>query len=406
MPAGFQSGSNILLGTGSDGSTAFGTNIFTSDSADFVQLNQRLSGALPQKYLTLWREDDPTDDDSVYRILGVTDPNTLLVDVQTGGSTRLGGKSVFGDRSNIKYRITDIVSASQFLAWSTDHWLVMNLESAPNVNQGQLVSQIRLDLTESQARIQIQVSPSGSWNGSSFTDASSIVSQSWFNSTYTNGCGRFLFLGGRDFLICSLKGIGTAWGASAVSPLNQPGFHIEVPRRLYPQQNDPNPLAWTMWQDSSGLQGVSPVTGSYAGGFLMACDDGTTRSWITRARCPSAVGDHFNYAITAASGGLYAAFDNGRSYGLGHYNAFSSSYLTTDAVLMQTGSATDRRYVTSRVKLRRVRFTGPNVPPNTRLGEYWVHIGGGAMWPWDGSEVPFGLFPNGGGGMGGSYEPG
>ena len=401
LPPNFESGTT-LLATGSDGMTAFGTNIFVSDSTDFNALN--VTGSLSNKYLTIWREDAPNNDDSVYRIIGVQNANAVIIDVATGGSTRLGGKAYFSDRSNVKFRITDPVASTQLAGWGADHYMVLNFDAAPNVNEGQLISQLRIDLTESQQRIQLQASPAGTWNGSSFSDASSYVSSSWFSAS-ESGKGKFLFLGGKDFLVCTLKGTDTAWG-SVDSPSKQPGFHVEIPRRLYPRVNDPNPITWTIWDNSAGLHGVSQTTGSYANGFKMVCDDGVTRDWITTARVPAATGDHVSYAITPASGGLYGGFNFGAIYANSLYNPFSASYMTTDAVLMQTGSLSDLRYAPNRVKLRRVRFTTPNMPPNTRLGEYWIHIGGGIMWSWDGSESPFGVFPMNSSGIGGGYEPG
>ena len=67
-------------------------------------------------------------------------------------------------------------------------------------------------------------------------------------------------------------------------------------------------------------------------------------------------------------------------------------------MLHQTGSISDAQYSLGRVRLRRVRFTGRNLKMGARVGLNWVHIGGGILWPWDGSELPFGLFPNGSGG--------
>jgi hypothetical protein len=350
----------------------------------------------------IWSSDNSNNDDSVYKILGVNDINTLVLDVSTAGSTRLGGKTCFTSRTNVNYRIVDIATVATTPSGNTN-WLVCNLSGAPNVNPGQSVSQFMLMVTSSNQQVVLQVSPSGTWNGSSFSDASSMIGKYWFNASDATGVGRFTVLGGRDFLIYTHKGVDSAWGALNTPPV-QPVLHVEVPKRLYPQQCDPNPVAWMMTSNSAGIDGISQLTGSYASGLQMVCDDGVTRNWVTKLRTITASGDQVSYSITPVSGGLFAGFEHNKQYQNVNFNAFSASYISTDAVLMQTGSASDHRYTPTRAKLRRVRFTTPNCPPDVRLGENWVHIGGGIMWPWDGSERPFGLFPNGGGA--GGFEPG
>ncbi len=406
LPSGFESGSAVLLGAGNDGTTDFGGANFSSQQVNFSEISalQPSGSTLVGKYLVTWKPDDPSPDDSIYRITGVQDASHILVDVSTGGTTRLGGKAYFSARSNIRFRVVDFVSASQLTGWTTSGVLsqsiILNLDAAPNVNPAQLVPQVKLDLTSSQAVFRMTVSPSGSWTGTTFTDASTQLSQSWFSSG-SAGVGSFVVLGGRDFLITNFAGTGGAW----LSTSRKPGFHIEVPQRLYPPQNDPNPVAWFMWTNSGGSDGLSPTTGSLASGFKMVCQDGTTRDWITMTRCPLPGGDRVNYAITPASGGLwYGISRTNTPYARAHFNSFSGSYLTTDAVLMQSGSSANAQYSLSRVRLRRVRFTGRNTPPYLRLGERWVHIGGGVLWPWDGSERPYGIFWMGAGAIPGGIE--
>lgn len=401
FPSGFDSGSNTLLAAGADGNTDFGSNVFSSNSVNF---RTATTGSIVNKYVVVWKKDDPSPDDSIYRIIGTRDDNSVIVDVATGGTTRLGGKAYFSSRSGLRFRLIDLVQVNNLSGWSgvLSQSLVMNLAAAPNVNPNQAISQVKLDLTSSQAVVKLVVSPSGSWTGGGFTDGTSPISQSWFTAGGTAGQGQFYFIGGRDFLIIHLKGVDGAWNASSQI---QPGLHLEVPQRLYPKQNDPNPIAWFMWTNSGGTDGLSPTTGSYATGFNMVCQDGVVRSWQTLARVPTADGTHVHYSITPASGGLWYGFTQASvMYPKPHFNVLSGTYMSTDAVLHQTGSIVNPQYCLSRARLRRVRFTGRNTPKYLRLSERWVHIGGGVMWPWDGSELPHGLFWEGGGALPGEEE--
>lgn len=399
VPTDFNSGSSTHLAQGSDGQTTFGTNTFVSTQANFVQLN--LTGSLNNKYITLWKPDDNSPDDSVYRIIGVESANQLRVDVMTGGTTRLGGKAYFSDRSGIRYRIFDPLRIVNLPAWTStiSSTLVLNLSDAPNVNPGQLVSQVQLDLTGSFLRMAI--SPSGSWNGTGFTDSAGLISSSWFPSAGTIGQGIYYLWGGRDFMISFLKGED---GAFAQGASIQPGFHVEIPERLYPKASDPNPVAWLLWSNSAGPDGLSPITGAYGAGWQMVGSDNATRNWFATTRVPEPPGTNVHFSITPASGGLWYGLTRTNPYGPSTYNVFSGSHLTSDAILMQTGSNVSAQYSLSRARLRRVRFGARNLKPNMRLSERWLHVGGGILWPWDGSMLPFGVFWEGGAAQQGEDE--
>lgn len=403
LPTNFLSGSGTLMAVGDDGQTTFGDNVFSSNQTNFLSFG---TGSLINRYLVTWKPNDSSPDDSIYRIIGVDDANHIRVDVATGGTTRRGAKAYFSTRDSIKYRIFDPNKVVALSGWTTSGLLsqsvIMNFDDAPNVNSGQLVSQLKLDLTSSQSQVRMTISPSGSWNGSIFADAATPVSQSWFSGG-TSGRGYYYFMAGRDFIIFHMHGEDNAWSTAALGP----GFHVEVPQRLYPYENDPNPMMWFMWQNSVAASGLSPTTGSYANGIKMVCHDGVTREWTTIVRTPVPIGDHVHYNVTPSNGGIWYGLSKGNEQLLGrsHFNSFNNTYMSSDAMLMQTGSIVNQQHSFARVRLRRVRFTGRNLAPYTRLGEKWVHIGGGIMWPWDGSQVPYGLFWDGGGAItGGEVE--
>lgn len=402
MPQGFGSDPVGLLATGGDGVTTFGSNVLSSAGVDFKAIDLQLtanslSGTIVGKYVTIWRPGDVSPDDSVYRITGLTATDDLLVDVATAGTTRLGGKARFSDRGGIKFRVIDIGAVTATTGWGNNHHMVLNLAGAPSVNPGQAVSQVRLETARNQMDMIVTVSPSGTWNGSTFSDPSTPVTSTWFSTSSTGGQGSYMMIGGYDFLIAHSKGEDGAWfSSSGIEPV----MHIEVPQRLYSSVVDPNPVCWFVTNTPPGQ-----ITGSYSNGFNMVCADGVTRNWSTLVRVPTAIGDHTHYLISPASGGLWHGFSKGTTYANAHFNAFSGTYISTDAMLMHSGvTGAGNQHCTSRVRLRRVRFTGKNSKPNMRLGQSWVHAGAGVLWPWDGSEVAYGIFPEGGGSQPGDYQ--
>jgi hypothetical protein len=95
--------------------------------------------------------------------------------------------------------------------------------------------------------------------------------------------------------------------------------------------------------------------------------------------------------LIAVSGGIYVNMPT--SYSLMHLNKKSLQSLTSDGILMSRSP-----FTLARVRLRRVKFTSAAVQQSTRFGLYpdsWLHVSGGIVWPWDGTELPFGLFPGG-----------
>jgi len=378
------------LDSGNDGTTTFGTGIFSSNTVNFNQLN--ISGSLLNKYLVTWIPDSQSTDDSIYRIIGVDDAKTIRVDTSTGGTTRIGGKLSFSSRTNVHFRIVDIVRAAQAGDWGNvtqRQHLVLNFD-AQNVNEDQLTSQVKIELSTLQRHVGITISPSGSWNGTTFTDGYLIPSQSWFQAA-ADGFGSFYFFGGRDFLITHHSGLEGSWTTNF-----KPVLYIEVPQRLYPKDKDPNPIT-AMMSFNSPTSSISATTGAYATSFKMVCHDGQMRDWLSMPKVPFGNGTEINQSITALSGGIWDSISNATNstHKKAHFNQFSERYLTSDVILAQTGST---QYCMSRARLRRTRFIGRNTRMASRIGEKWLHIGGGILWPWDGSELPTGLFPNGRGG--------
>ena len=391
FPTGFQSGSTVLLARGADGSTTFGTDIFQSTSVNFTQIN---SGSLIDKYLVTWVPGGSSTDDSVYRVTAVLDATHLQVDVHSGGTRRLGNHPCFWDRHGINWRLVDINAATQLSGWNDGRYMVLNLPAAPTVNAGQLVPQVKVTHhTQSagpniglEGNIGIQVSPSGSWNSTThlFSDASPEVTGTWFNGTGAGvGAANYTLIGGGDFLIAEARSFAPGPQGNFTAGA---GFHVEVPQRLYPQNVDPNPMAWLTWSNATPSQ----VAGTYYNGFTMFDHAGTVRQWTTLVRSPMGTKVRSDYTGNAYGTGQWQQFGlPAFRFALISLDLEDMQYLTTDGILSQPLAA---QFSASRARLRRVRFTTADLKRGARLGDSpgWVHVSNGVLWPWDNSTQPEG----------------
>lgn len=380
-PSGFESGSTTLLATAKDGQTNFGGDYFISKQLNFTQLNA--SGNLIGKYLVCWKPGVPSTDDGVYPIIGQDASDRIRVDVSVAGTRRLGNHSCFWQRDNIYFRIVDIHAATKLAGWTDGSGMVLQFDAASTVNPGQASSQVKFSHRNSQADIGLIVSPSGSWDGLTFTDGTPEQTANWY---YTNaaGFGSFFMIGGKDFLFINTRGIDGAWAAAASS-----GLHIEIPKRLYPVNVDPNPIAWSLWANVAPSQ----VGSTTYNGFRMVGKDGVVRPMTTLARCPW--GAIIDTSVTAVSGGIWQGFTqaaNGRFLNF-NYNEFQNKFITSDGVL---GCSVGGHFNLARVRLRRVRFTSSNQSTGFRYGDIdWVMFANGVLLPWDNTMQGYGIQPEG-----------
>lgn len=389
-PSGFDSGSTTLWGQGRDGITDFGSDFFHSDSLNFITLDQgsgtgnnATRGQLWGKYLVTWIPGSDSTDDSIYPITSIVDAHTIRVEVEVGGTRRLGNKAFFRKRSGIRFRVVDIFAATKLANWVDGSGLVLEFSGSSTVNPGQATTQMKVSARATQTSIGLIVSPSGSWNGTNFTDGASEMTQNWFY-TNTAGFGAFNLIGGKDSLLVILRGIDGAWTNGSTS-----GMHFEIPKRLYTGSVDPNPVAYNSWANSAPSQLAANFTNMH-----MIDTQGVPRPYVTLARCPW--GTVVDTAVTAVSGGIWAGFTQtgtaGRYVNF-NYNPYTDQFITSDAVL---GSNTTGQFSLARARLRRVRFTSRNQFTNFRYGDIdWVYLSGGVLWPWDNSMLGYGIQPEG-----------
>jgi len=391
-----------LVAKGSDGTTSFGFDVFSSPGSNFItMMSGQVSGTLVGKYLVTWipgSPDEQSTDDGVYFIKSVEDATHIRVDIHSAGTRRLGNHPFFWDRNNINWRIVDLYAATLMSGWGDGNYQVLTFQGAPTVNPGQAQSQVKITHHTSSAgnegTVGLIFSPGGTWNGTNFTDGTIEQDVSFFNLSGSGATGQstYTLIGGQDFIIAEVRG-----PSPQGSFTNGSGFHIEIPNRNYPEEIDPNPIAWVTWQNAVPSQ----VAATYYNGFNMVCQDTVVRTWKTLVRSP--MGDRVRADYT------------GNAYGTGQWQQFqvpiyrfadvafdrvgdallhNDQYMTTDGILSLTG--VPGQFSLARVRLRHVRFTVATLPRGSRIGDPitdpngWVVVSNGVLWPWDDALMPEG----------------
>lgn len=368
FPVGFESGSTVLLASGTDGITVAGMPFFST-------VNPIFSSSYVGKHLVTWKSGSTSTDDSVYEIRQWLNSSSVRVNILQGGTPYTGSLHPgFTDRTQVNYRVIDFNAAANLPGYDPNDKLVLQLNGAGLVNSGQLNSQCRL--RHNTTNLGVTVSPSGSWTpvSGNFLDPTSETNVNWANSG--TGTGFISLWGSQDYLIVHSKG---AWNSAAS------WLHVEIPQRLYPQPLDPNPI-WFLNYAADALDQTN-----YYGVTTHHPPDGTTRNYSTFARSP--VGD--NWSITFfPSPYVIRTFSNGRWNNM-WFNPFTNKFIFTDLVAGLTGVA--NQFCMSRFRLRRLRVTVPIVPQFQRLGNLgeWIFLNDGVMWPWDNTILPYGLFLGG-----------
>lgn len=399
MPAGFESGS-CLLASGSDGSTTYGDSVFQAPSVNWT------SGSMAGKYLVTWQSGSTSTDDSIYPIVSVVNSSSIIVDTNCGGTPMSGSglnRPRFTTRSSINFRVIDMSTAMTLPGFAAPNYMVFQL-NGPAINAGQAFSQAKLTYRTAGYSFPvgtISLSQSGSWNGTSFTDGtpelppdvvitegSASAGTGWYNST--GGSIFYTFIADQAALLCE------SHGDAIQSPLT---FHIEVPTRLYPQSKDPNPICAV---STSFRQSSTPTRCMTTTLFTHPCSYGS--GWI----CPNALDNTVTrryYASTKSMTGIFyggsaiGSLDSGDAtflrdlrFNQAFYNPRTRKYSIFDIVLAHRSSGLS--YSMGRVQVRRAAFVPGTIQQHTKLGANgeWMMVTEGIVWPWDNSQLPYGLF--------------
>lgn len=367
FPAGFESGSTVLLASGSDGMTDAGMPFFNVTNPIF-------SSSYVGKHLVTWKSGSTSTDDSVYEITQWLNSSSIRVKVYQGGTPYSSSlHPAFDQRTQVKYRVIDFNAAANLSGYTNNDGLVLQFNGAGLVNTGQLNSQCRLRHTTAPG-LGITASPSGSWTpiSGTFTDPSVESTGTW---SFV-GPGYISLWGAQDYIIVHAKG-----NASAL-PM---WYHIEIPARLYPQQMDPNVITWLHAQ-------ATPEHTNYEGQMrMLSPTDGATRSWSMLVR--SQVGANWHITMFPAPYAI-RTLTNGRWNNV-WFNPFTNKFVLVDSVLALTNVS--QQFCLARVRVRRVRFTALIIPKMQRLGDHgeWLFTEHGILWPWDNAVLPYNLFLGG-----------
>ena len=381
-----------LLASGSDGFTAVGMPFFNAVSPT------AFSASYVGKWLVTWQSGSNSTDDSIYQITQWFNSSSIRINVFQGGTPYTGSlHPSLTTRNFINWRILDFAPSSAGTLISQTSALICQFSDAGNVNPGQANSQVALIYgnppkangplaapgdfpTNGNGRgIYYQISPSGSWGLHSgtynFTDSFTLgYGAGGGNTGYWNigGSGYISLWGAGDFFISHIH----CTGQSAS------GWHIEIPQRLYPQGDDPNPLVIIPYADYSPTQTDSG--NHYGGGIYAHNPPNNSLFWYY------GMGRRFFGIDTSTVGNQ----TNGR-YNGAFFNTYQNKFVFTDAVAAQPQVA--GHYQLARVRLRRVRFIAPIIPQFQRVGNNgeWLHVLNGIMWPWDNTLLPYGLFLGG-----------
>ena len=390
QPAGFQSGSTVLLASGSDGYTQQGLPYFSTHTAIFTT-------ASLGKHLVIWKSGSTSTDDSIYPIVGVRDAFSVVVDPTTGGTSigPSGSVPILTARTGINYRLVDFAAAKGLTTYRQGQHMVLQFDGAADVNPGQRNSQAKLvyravsgetDPLQTDV-LHIHLSPSGSWNGTTFASESysEIGSENTVDFS-SSGPGTWVlgWPGGDQFITIIADKTAIILHHAYESSLGLSStFVIEIPQRLYPQHLDPNLIC----ARNSGCRGVAYGTNGYgdAHRFFPSPHDTLVRRWPILVRGYMNSWWPFNYSSNSSIASL-----NTQQYNI-FYNPITNKFLSSDGLLalgtVFSQPSAAGQFSLGRALTRTVRYAPTtNVPVLQRVGDgndRWIAAAAGILYPWD-----------------------
>lgn len=329
----------------------------------------------------------PSTDDSIYRILAAPSSTQLQLYPFTGGTTDISSlKNNLTSRASLSYRVIDLQAGSQ-LSVASGNYFIGNMVGAPNINSGQAISQFQFLLRGTSAtfgQFGMVASPNGSWNGTSFsgtgsnstmTERTSVTNPN-FNGAVSNVTGFVSMVADTDFFF------GYVESSNSNGTTNRESLHFVnvIPQRLYTAAQDPNLIAVFV-----GGNGFNTGTGndSFTNSFGMVGFDGTTRTHNLISR--NLVGDTANNNI----GNSYTV-GPGLTSVLG-YNSRTTQVLMTETLMSSNSSVTVGQFSLARARMRQIRFTFNTLPSYYTVGNSgeYLHLVNGLLMPWDGAILPY-----------------
>lgn len=399
MPTGWESGSTVLRASGSDGATWAGTTLFSAT------LSAPFSASYKGMYLTIWQSGSTSTDDSIYPIVEWINSSSIMIDPTYGGTVSgvTGSVPQMTSRTNLNYRVIDYHAASNLTPLPSTGWMIFQFNGASDVNPGQKNSQFRLSSNISSVywdNLVIRLSPSGSWDGTQFLgpheNSEDILLErsfapggggwgilSFFHAS-AGGTGYITLIADKSFYIAQTGG---DWAFPATS-----AFMVEVPKRLYPQEMDPNPICaisfGSMDVQTAGGQGFA-----WSSRWMPSPYDTTMRRYQGTIPCYQggywAIQYHSNYRPQSMNYHRWPTLYNR------HLNrhVVPSTTLTLGNYLYQGSQPTqvDGKTSVARVRVRSQKNMPGGLHKLARIDDgtnKWIHVGAGVLWPWDNAIVP------------------
>jgi hypothetical protein len=373
--------SSSLITLGSDGYTNPSTTFRYDGYTPFFAPSGPFTANMVGKALTAWVAGSTSSEDAVYLITSFISPTEITIDINNGGvpSAANSNKPSTVGRNPINYRVTDINIAAS--ATADGNYFVLQLNPV-NVNVGQANSQVQLTQGAASGNLNITavMSPGGTWNGAAFTDGTSIINSGNLIAN-ANGTGRFEInmWGDIDYLIFE-----NTWESQSGSC----SMHLEIPTRLYPQANDPNPITMCLNAQFIPKFFTSSNVIGWSGGFYMKCNDGVTRTHRTLVK--SLIGDgKANDTLPNVAnppGNILTDFRPGA-------NPVTGNLLNSNMVLCLPGVA--GQYSLARVMLRKARIANAFMPFMYRFTSNgnFILLQQGLALPWDNTVLPYTIIP-------------
>lgn len=392
---GFESGSTVLLASGSDAQTYAGTDIITVD-------NPIISASYKAKWITLWKSGSTSTDDSIYPITQWINSSSFRIDPTYGGTSMgpTGSVPQMTSRTNVNWRIVDYAAAANLAGYADNQHMVLQFDAASTINPGQAKSQFQLRMNNggysTLSNPVIRLSPSGSWDGNQFTGPEASYADvqveqgrgpgtggwsgwDWFRiSGFNRNTGYVTIIAEKGFLIVQ---IGGDWIISDGSYM-----HIEIPYRIYPQDRDPNLITafnigcWSVQLDAN-------IGFGYSMRWFPSPHDSTLRRWATVI--PGYVGAWWSTVYT----GVFCPQYWDKRYTV-TYNQFTNEHLILPAYLTFGTFFSDQsisgKFSMARARLRSVRYIPNVLAKRSRVDSgdaKWINVNG-VLFPWDNAQVP------------------
>lgn len=343
------------------------------------------------KALIIWKPNSGTSEDSLYTITSVISPNTVKINLNTGGTPDpVTLHPSFLQRSNINYRVVDLgvayVANGVGTANSSNFAIFQFNPSAVGINPGQANSQFLLTASNSGPYSGgfVQLSPGGNWNGVAFPvtgnaqlDASSIFST--FSGNIYNGgpatTQALVIAADPSFFLMHFKDLNSGDGSSYIQ--------IDIPTRLYPQATDTNPMSILFRGgvfNGSVFNNTNSSGQCLSRGYAMKCNDGVMRV-------------HYSLAKSLSGDGSPVFGTNVTDVRIA-FNTAKGTVLASDCVLTLPGVA--NQFSLGRGRLRSIKFTSTPLPNYHRFGlaggAQYLNVQNGCAIIWDNTILPTNLF--------------